>query len=87
MKSLGVATVDLPAVACHGGLQGVDQPALPGMGLAALAETIETADRQRFRRYAVDLAVKSESAFLDAGEANSRDLGRHAGKELGDQGP
>src|SRR3546814_5587569 len=47
---LGVALVEVVAVALHRALQGVDHRPVEGMALAVAAEAVQTADRERHRR-------------------------------------
>ena len=83
---LGKFPVGRVGVGGHRLLEGVNEPGLPGMVLAAPAVAVEAADRQRHVVLAPGAGVQIEQLLLDAGQTDPGDPARHVGEVLVDQG-
>src|SRR3546814_15324807 len=82
---LGVALVEVVAVALHRALQGVDHRPVEGMALAVAAEAVQAADRERHRRLVERPGMQVQHLLLDPMEAEAGDPRGHAREEPGDQ--
>jgi hypothetical protein len=77
-----VLLVDAVGVGLDGGLQTVDQLAVPKMRLAALAVAVEAADRQGRECVGKAALVNLDDLFLDTGEADTGNTAGQAGEKF-----
>ena len=86
-RALGVAAVGGVGIVRHRVLEDVDQLAVEGVRLAAVAVAVEAAHRQRRRALGEGAAVALQNHALDPRQADAGDARRHSGEEPRHQRP